>query len=87
MMLRGYGRTVLSNLRSVDTLLSGSQYTSSYPRVLGRDFSGEVVAVARNVSRVRPGDQVWGALYPSHEGSHQQFCIAQENCVGLKPRK
>ena len=86
MMTKGYGRRVLGSLRSLDDLSRG-EYPglSSYPRVLGRDLSGEVLAVGRGVTRVRPGDEVWGALHPSAEGSHQELCLASEESVSLKP--
>ena len=86
-MAKGYGKRVLGALRSLDDLSrSEAPGLSSYPRVLGRDFSGEVLAVGRGVTRVRPGDEVWGALYPSAEGSHQEICVASEDSVSLKPR-
>ena len=87
MMTQGYGKRVLGALRTMDDFSRGDYPgLSSYPRVLGRDFSGEVLAVGRGVTRLRPGDVVWGALHPSAEGSHQELCVASEESVGLKPR-
>ena len=87
MMVKGYGKRVLGAFRTLDHLSQGEfPNLSSYPRVLGRDFSGEVLAVGRGVTRVRPGDEVWGALHPSAEGSHQELCVASEASVSLKPR-
>ena len=43
-MTRGYGKKVLSMLRCADSLMENRTY-SSYPQVLGRDFTGEVVCV------------------------------------------
>ena len=31
------------------------------------------------------GDEVWGAIYPSADGSHQDYCLANQNCIFLKP--
>ena len=31
------------------------------------------------------GDEVWGAIYPSQDGSHQDYCLAHQNCLSLKP--
>ena len=80
MMCRGYGLRVLSSLRSLESC------SYQYPRVLGRDFSGEVVAVGGGVTRVGVGDEVWGAIFPSQEGSHQELCLASESSVSLKPK-
>ena len=87
MMVKGYGKRVLGAFRTLNDLSQG-QFPNllSYPRVLGRDLSGEVLAVGRGVTRVRPGDEVWGALHPSAEGSHQEVCVASESSVGLKPK-
>ena len=79
MMCRGYGRQVLSSLRSLESC------SYEFPRVLGRDFSGSVVAVGGDVRGVGVGDEVWGAVYPSQEGSHQDYCLASQNCLSLKP--
>ena len=79
MMCRGYGRQVLSSLRSLESC------SYEFPRVLGRDFSGSVVAVGGDVRGVGVGDEVWGAIYPSQEGSHQDYCLASQNCLSLKP--
>jgi len=86
-MVKGYGKRVLGAFRTLNDLSQG-QFPNllSYPRVLGRDLSGEVLAVGRGVTRVRPGDEVWGALHPSAEGSHQEVCVASEASVSLKPR-
>ena len=78
-MCRGYGRQVLSSLRSLESC------SYEYPKVLGRDFSGSVVAVGGDVRGVGVGDEVWGAIYPSQDGSHQDYCLAHQNCIFLKP--
>lgn len=89
MMVQGYGREVLGFLRSAEKLSGLSDHSdpvsSALPRVLGRDLSGEVVAVGRHVSRVRPGDHVWGAVFPAHEGTHQQYAALDERCLAAKP--
>ena len=89
MMVQGYGREVLGFLRSAEKLSGlsggGDLASSALPRVLGRDLSGEVVAVGRHVTRVRPGDHVWGAVFPAHEGTHQQYAALDERCLAAKP--
>ena len=84
MMSRGYGRNVLGNIRGVLGAVLGSEQ-STFPLVLGRDFSGEVVAVGKGVNRVKVGDNVWGASFPSTQGSHQDYCLADQESVAIKP--
>jgi len=84
MMSRGYGRKVLGSMRGAQGALLGSEQ-STFPLVLGRDFSGEVVAVGQGVNRVKVGDNVWGATYPSTQGTHQDYCLADQDSVAIKP--
>jgi len=86
MMSRGYGREVLGNLRSVQSVLGGSDLgQNTFPLVLGRDFSGEVVSIGKGVTSVGVGDSVWGATFPSTQGSHQQHCLADQGSLATKP--
>ena len=63
---KGYGNSVLSNLRSKNNDL-----------ILGRDFSGTVMDVGMTASNeYRIGDEVWGATFPSSQGSHADFVTA-----------
>ncbi|MGI8332638.1 NAD(P)-dependent alcohol dehydrogenase [Actinomadura scrupuli] len=50
-------------------------------RVRGRDLAGRVEAVGRNVTRFRPGDEVFGTC----EGSFAEYAIAREDRVAPKP--
>jgi len=87
MMTRGYGRTVINNLRNVQRVMAGSDRIGLSPLVLGRDFSGIVVSVGSGVTSVSVGDSVWGATFPSTQGSHQQFCVADQGSLAIKPAK
>lgn len=57
MMSKGYGDSMLSNLRSNNDGI-----------ILGRDFSGVVADVGMTASsEYKIGDQVWGATFPSSQ--------------------
>jgi NADPH:quinone reductase-like Zn-dependent oxidoreductase len=47
----------------------------------GADLAGEVEAVGRNVTRLRPGDPVFGAA----RGAFAEYACAHENRLALKP--
>ena len=49
--------------------------------VRGRDVSGRVEAVGRNVTRFQPGDEVFGTC----EGSFAEYVAAREDKLVLKP--
>lgn len=48
---------------------------------LGRDVSGHIEAVGRNVTRFQPGDEVFGAC----RGAFAEYVCASENRLALKP--
>lgn len=53
-----------------------------FPLVLGRDFSGRVVAKGLGVGHdINIGDEVWGALPPHLQGCHAQFVRVNKTVV------
>jgi NADPH:quinone reductase-like Zn-dependent oxidoreductase len=52
--------------------------------VLGADVSGTVVAVGANVTRFRPGDEVFGEI---GAGAYAEFAKAAEDHLVVKPEK
>ena len=82
-MARGYGRVALGGLRAAARELYSC--SSPGPLVLGRDFSGEVVAVGRGVAGLQPGDAVWGAVHPASTGCHAQYWVGNQACLGPAP--
>jgi len=52
-----------------------------HPR-LGVDFSGRVEAVGSNITRFKPGDEVFGAA----RGAFGEYLCAQDSRLALKPR-
>ncbi|XP_045801293.1 reticulon-4-interacting protein 1, mitochondrial [Trifolium pratense] len=67
----GYGRSVFERL---------------LPIILGRDVSGEVVAVGSEVKSVCVGQQVFGALHPTAiRGTYTDYAILSQDEVTAKP--
>ena len=56
-----------------------------FPLVLGRDCSGEVVAVGDEVSKFLPGDCVFAAVSPYRQGTYAQLVAVPEEHVAFKP--
>lgn len=82
-MMDGYGRNIIDVLRSVQHF----PYSSDrFPLILGRDFSGEVVAVGQGVKHFQAGDEVWGATMAGHQGSHAEYIAASSNIISKKPK-
>ncbi|CAG9984455.1 unnamed protein product [Clonostachys byssicola] len=64
-----------------------------YPFVLGMDVSGEVVSVGKGVTRIRPGDRVFGlcrstsaAVNDSAQGAFQSYTVLQEDLASIITR-
>jgi len=54
------------------------------PTTLGRDVAGVVESVGRNVSSLKPGDEVY-AFLGSKSGGYAQYAVAEQNEVSKKP--
>jgi NADPH:quinone reductase-like Zn-dependent oxidoreductase len=54
-------------------------------RIIGADVAGRVEAVGRNVTRFRPGDEVFGDLSRCGFGAYAEFAAAPEKVLALKP--
>ncbi|MBD6618731.1 NAD(P)-dependent alcohol dehydrogenase [Komarekiella sp. 'clone 1'] len=62
------------------SLITGSKF----PKILGFDVAGEVVAVGSGVTRFKPGDAIYGSTsLPG--GGYAEFAAVPENLVALKP--
>ncbi|MCC5645678.1 NAD(P)-dependent alcohol dehydrogenase [Nostoc sp. CHAB 5824] len=62
------------------SLISGSKF----PKILGFDVAGDVVAVGSGVTRFQPGDAIYGSTsFPG--GGYAEFAAVPENLVALKP--
>lgn len=79
-MCYGYGRRLL-DLLDWATNFEVRITNDRYPLTLGRDFSGEVIAVGPCVKNLKPGDLVFGAVEPQKSGAHAEYVITSSKCV------
>ncbi|MDZ8090130.1 MAG: NAD(P)-dependent alcohol dehydrogenase [Nostoc sp. DedQUE12b] len=62
------------------SLITGNKF----PKILGFDVAGDVVAVGSSVTRFKPGDAIYGSTsFPG--GGYAEFVAVPENLVALKP--
>lgn len=57
----------------------------AFPRAMGSDFSGTVIAVGPDVTRFKPGDAVFGMARLKESGALGQVVVTDESFVALKP--
>ena len=55
--------------------------------ILGADVAGRVVAVGKNVTRLQPGDEVFGDISDCAFGGFAEYVLADPNYVGHLPAK
>lgn len=79
-MVYGYGRRVL-DLLDIATNFEPRITNDRYPLTLGRDFSGEVVALGPCAKEFNIGDQVFGVVEPQRSGAHAQYVTVPSYCV------
>ena len=80
--------SILSGLGKTERKMSQDQKIRSSnvaEVVLGRDFSGVILDVGRNVSNVEVGDTVWSAQPIALNGTLSEFVVIESNTVRLKP--
>ncbi|KAH4107408.1 hypothetical protein HBI24_189250 [Parastagonospora nodorum] len=58
----------------------------SYPKTPGYDYGGHVVAVGRKVTKVKPGDVVFGRMDPMKQGSLGEYIVAPVEGVAVLPQ-
>lgn len=66
---------------------NGLFYPNAVPAVLGCDGAGEVVAIGAEVSRFKPGDQVWfchGGL-GREQGNYAEYTVLDQRWAALMP--
>jgi len=61
------------------------QGMAKIPMTLGTDFAGDVVAIGKNITHVKPGDAVFG-LSPLGAGAFAEYIIVKAHEVTKKPK-
>jgi NADPH:quinone reductase-like Zn-dependent oxidoreductase len=73
----------LSGIPRVARLGTGLSRPKS--RFLGLDVAGTVESIGTNVTRLRPGDEVWADLFAYPAGAFSEYVSAPEQAFHLKP--
>ncbi|XP_042873686.1 reticulon-4-interacting protein 1 homolog, mitochondrial-like [Penaeus japonicus] len=86
-VINGYGEKVLNIMRALGRAEQGIFDINQieFPLTVGRDFSGEIIAVGKAVENVAVGDQVWGVVSPQRQGSHAEYVVAAASNVCSRP--
>lgn len=64
-----------------------SQYLNhTLPLILGVDVAGVVEEVGSNVTKFKPGDEVYARVGVTRDGSYAEYAVAPESDVALKPQ-
>lgn len=75
LMLQGYGRTILNTARGGEI---------EFPLILGRDFSGVVIAKGLNVDHsIKPGDAVYGFRPLHRQGTFSEVITVNKSHVTI----
>ena len=73
------------SMNPVDVKVRALMQPEGGPRILGWDAAGVVTAIGSEVSRYRPGDEVFYAGDLMRPGSNAAFQLVDERIVGRKP--
>jgi NADPH:quinone reductase-like Zn-dependent oxidoreductase len=57
----------------------------TFPRAMGMDFSGTVLSIGPRVTRLKPGDEVFGLARLKESGAFAEALITNENFLAVKP--
>ena len=61
------------------------RFELDFPNVAGRDLSGIVIEVGKDVTSLNRGDHVFGTCPPNRWGSHAEFVAVDAGVLGIKP--
>tara|TARA_Y100001970_G_scaffold180262_2_gene219493 strand:- start:19577 stop:20623 length:1047 start_codon:yes stop_codon:yes gene_type:complete len=75
MKKEGYGKALFEKQRN-----------TIFPWTLGSDFSGKIISIGKNVTRLSPGDEVWGCSSNANSGTFSQYVCINQSEVDLKPK-
>jgi NADPH:quinone reductase-like Zn-dependent oxidoreductase len=65
--------------------MMGPLVSKHFPKIPGADFSGIISAIGPNVSGLKIGDAVFGAVNPFQGGAFAEYVHVPANQVALKP--
>ena len=75
-----------ASLNGVDWKVRAGQYkNSTFPLILGRDFSGVISAIGRGADDLEAGDAVFGVCDAGQEGAHAEKIAVKAAIVARKP--
>jgi NADPH:quinone reductase-like Zn-dependent oxidoreductase len=80
-------RVHAASINPFDTALQAGylSFMAKTPMTMGTDFAGEVVAVGKNITHVKPGDTVYGSG-PLGAGAFAEYMTAKAQEVTHKPK-
>jgi NADPH:quinone reductase-like Zn-dependent oxidoreductase len=77
---------VAASVNGADWKVRSGQYKqSTFPLILGRDFSGAVSAVGQGVADLAVGDEVFGVLEGGREGAYAEKLAVGAAIIARKP--
>src|SRR6266436_188166 len=78
--------TVAASVNGADPKVAAGDYKqTSFPLILGRDFSGVVSAVGAGVTDLKSGDEVFGVLEAGRDGTYCEKIAVGAAVVAKKP--
>src|SRR3981189_3540763 len=78
--------TVAASVNGADPKVAAGEYKqTSFPLILGRDFSGVVSAVGSGVQDLKIGDEVFGVLEAGRDGTYCEKIAIGAAIVAKKP--
>jgi len=78
-MTRGFAKGAVNFLRSAARV-------QELPLILGRDYSGEIVACGRNFTGYQTGDSVYGVRWILGQGTHAEYTVVKKYEVCPMPQ-
>ena len=79
-----------AGLNPIDNMIPGGMFKPvlhfKLPATLGSDLSGVVISTGSQVTRFRPGDEVFASIFDRGTGSLAEFARVPERLAALKPK-